>query len=62
MTNKHIERLLKEAGFWILRNGNKHAIWTNGRERITVAHGKMSAGAIKIVERTLKRIMERRTS
>ncbi len=62
MTNKHIERLLREAGFWILRNGSKHAIWTNGPERITVAHGKMSPGAIKITERILKRIMERMAS
>jgi predicted RNA binding protein YcfA (HicA-like mRNA interferase family) len=53
MTNREAERLLKEAGYWLLRNGAKHAIYTNGTHRHTIAHGKLSHGAFKHLLRIL---------
>lgn len=55
MTNKHAERLLKENGFLLLRNGSKHALWIKGNMRITVAHGKMSPGAVRHLERKVSK-------
>ncbi len=55
MTNKEMERQLRYAGFRLVRNGSKHAIWSDGHTRITIAHGKMSTGAIRHTKRKLAR-------
>lgn len=57
MTNREAERLLRTAGFWLMRNGSKHAIWTNGASRHTVAHGRMSSGAFLTLKRQLRGLL-----
>lgn len=39
MKKREMEKLLKEAGFWKQKNGTRHEIWTNGKERIALSHG-----------------------
>ena len=55
MTNKEAERKLRAAGFYLVRNGKKHAIWSDGKVKRTVAHGKMSFGAIRELNKLLEK-------
>lgn len=43
MKRREQERLLKESGFWLKREGSKHYIWTNGKETIAVSKGSKIA-------------------
>lgn len=38
MRRRELERYLKAAGFALKRHG-KHAVWSDGRSRITIPHG-----------------------
>lgn len=40
MRKSEIMDKLKEAGFTLFRNGQKHMIYSNGKERIVISHGK----------------------
>lgn len=33
MKKRDLEKALKQLGWWILRQGARHEIWTNGREQ-----------------------------
>jgi predicted RNA binding protein YcfA (HicA-like mRNA interferase family) len=54
MQNKEVERALHAKGFFLLRNGRKHALYSNGRKVMTVSHGRMSPGAYKKIMRELE--------
>lgn len=55
MTNKEVEREILAAGFSLVRNGSKHAIYCNGTKRITVGHGRLSNGAICKIKKACKK-------
>ncbi|HLG20160.1 MAG TPA: type II toxin-antitoxin system HicA family toxin [Bdellovibrionota bacterium] len=36
MKKKEIERKLKKFGWYLLRHGNNHDVWTNGQDQVEV--------------------------
>jgi mRNA interferase HicA len=43
MKRADLERALKDAGYWFLRHGGSHDVWTNGKRNETVPrHNEIS--------------------
>lgn len=40
MKKRDLEKFLKEMGFWLLREGGNHEIWTNGVATIPIPRHK----------------------
>jgi mRNA interferase HicA len=36
MKKRDLEKELKKVGWWFLRHGGKHDVWTNGKDEETV--------------------------
>lgn len=43
MNAREMERELKEAGFWLMKSGSKHHLWTNGKMIIPISYGGKGA-------------------
>lgn len=52
MKRKDLERKLTKAGWYLLRHGGKHDVWTNGTATTTIPRGK------EIKEGTAKQILK----
>lgn len=39
MKRREMEKMLKEAGFWLKKVGSKHIVWTNGHDEISLSFG-----------------------
>lgn len=56
MKRKDLERALKELGWWLERQGRRHALWTNGSEQEPVPrHGEVAEPLAKKILRTARR-------
>ena len=53
MKRKHLEKLLRSAGWYLLRHGSDHDIWTNGAEIEPLPRHK------EINERLAKHILQK---
>lgn len=40
MKKKELERWLRKRGWWPLRQGGSHEVWTNGKENVLVPRHK----------------------
>ena len=54
MKQKDLIKLLKKNGWWMLREGNSHSIYTNGRESEAIPRHK------ELNEQLAKAIIKRR--
>ena len=54
MKRKDLEKKLKKAGWYIIRNGGNHDIWTNGKEMESIPRHN------EIKENLAKAIIKRR--
>jgi len=50
MNKRELLQILKDAGYWLERNGTVHAQWTNGQIRIAVPyHNKVDYRLSKLI-------------
>jgi predicted RNA binding protein YcfA (HicA-like mRNA interferase family) len=52
---RELERTLRENGWWFLRSGSKHDVWTNGEiDEYVPRHTEIGEGLAKKILKTAK--------
>ena len=40
MKKRLVEKILRKSGWWLLRQGGSHEVWTNGEEKVSIPRHK----------------------
>lgn len=59
MKYREQRKLLLEAGFAMERQGSRHELWTNGRERVALSHGgNISPNTLQSFKSKMRKAMQ----